>query len=354
MKKSILILMLLCNLSIFGQVLNRIKTEGNFPIVNFQTEVVDLSNKQNSTLKTMTGNETPATAILITSCITSFTSTNYGAAAEGCGANSNNVDCNNSTGIYGGGVDLSYTVERDIWYKFCPANNGNWTISVTPSNCVLSSGAGSGFQWSVLQGTATNFGWIYFSNGCGNGGCTRGYNSTQTAIINVSNYLNGCIFINIDGYAGNQCNFALTISNASCTLPIELISFTGEKSGNNNILKWSTASEINNEYFVIEKSIDAIDFELVGTESGAGNSMVILEYSMIDNNPYDLTYYRLKQVDIDGDFKYSTIISVEKEKSKIKTLIKITNIIGQEISTDYSGLKIYYYSDGSVIKKIGE
>jgi hypothetical protein len=152
MKKSILILMLLCNLSIFGQVLNGIKTEGNFPIVNFQTEVVDLNNKQNSTLKTMTGNETPATAILITSCITSFTSTNYGAAAEGCGANSNNVDCNNSTGIYGGGVDLSYTVERDIWYKFCPANNGNWTISVTPSNCVL-----SGQFYKVLQQILVGF-----------------------------------------------------------------------------------------------------------------------------------------------------------------------------------------------------
>lgn len=348
--------MLLCNLSIFGQVLNGIKTEGNFPIVNFQTEVVDLSNKQNSILKTMTGNETPATAILITSCITSFTSTNYGAAAEGCGTNFNNVDCNNSTGIYGGGVDLSYTVERDIWYKFCPANNGNWTISVTPSNCVLSSGVGSGFQWSVLQGTSTNFGWIYLSNGCGNGSCNRGYNSTQTAIINVSNYLNGCIFINIDGYAGNQCDFALTISNASCTLPIELLYFSGEqKYCNQNIISWATATETNNDHFEIERSSDAINFKKIKEISGSINSLETKKYTYIDSSPEaGINYYRLKQVDLNGEYKYTYIISVDNYCVKNLEIIKVYNFLGQEVSEDFNGPRLIYYNDGSVVKKIGE
>lgn len=298
------------------------------------------------------GNDTPGNATLITNCVSSFTSTNYGSAAEGCGTYANNVDCNNATGIYGGGVDLSYTVERDIWYKFCPANNGNWTISVTPSNCVTSSGAGSGFQWSVLQGTATNFGWIYFSNGCGNAGCTRGYNSTQTAIINVSNYLNGCIFINIDGYAGNQCDFALTISNPSCTLPIELISFTGKNNGDENILEWITATEINNDYFAIERSEDAINFIEIGKVDGAGNSLSIKRYSMVDNNPSDLTYYKLIQTDFNGEYKTSEIIVVTKmSNDKDLKVIGIYNMMGQEVTEEYDGIKVYHFSNGSVIKK---
>jgi Secretion system C-terminal sorting domain len=96
-------------------------------------------------------------------------------------------------------------------------------------------------------------------------------------------------------------------------LPIKLLNFTGKCNPNNTIiLKWTTASEINNDYFTIEKSSDAINWGVIGIISGAGNSNTLLNYQFIDDNPQSETnYYRLKQSDFNGDFKYFKIVSVE-------------------------------------------
>jgi hypothetical protein len=94
-------------------------------------------------------------------------------------------------------------------------------------------------------------------------------------------------------------------------LPIDLISFTAKTNGNVVDLNWETASEINNDYFTIERSEDAIDFEPVATVGGAGNSTSTLNYSIIDFDPLlGVSYYRLKQTDFDGAFEYSAIEAV--------------------------------------------
>jgi hypothetical protein len=94
-------------------------------------------------------------------------------------------------------------------------------------------------------------------------------------------------------------------------LPIELLSFTAEKKEKSVLLKWTTASEINNDYFELEKSRDGISFETFAKIKGAGFSNQKLDYSHIDINPYrGISYYRLKQVDFDGIYNYSDIIAV--------------------------------------------
>ena len=66
-------------------------------------------------------------------------------------------------------------------------------------------------------------------------------------------------------------------------------------------LEWSTQTEINNDYFRIERSIDGIDFDVVGTVSGAGNSSLVHEYTFTDeNNEGENSYYRIVQVDYNG------------------------------------------------------
>ena len=98
---------------------------------------------------------------------------------------------------------------------------------------------------------------------------------------------------------------------SSSSLPINLISFDGEFSDESVILVWKTATEINNDYFTIEHSEDGINYEQIGTEFGAGNSNTILQYSMIDDNPFEgQTYYRLKQTDYDGKFEVFPAIAV--------------------------------------------
>lgn len=138
-------------------------------------------------------------------------------------------------------------------------------------------------------------------------------------------------------------------------LPIELLYFKGSVYNSDNILHWSTASEDNNDYFTIEKTKDGIDWEIVTRESGAGNSSNQLYYSSVDENVESIiNYYRLKQTDYDGRFKYSDIISIDNRRNlESKEIVKITNILGQEVDLQYyRGLIIIYYTDGSSNKII--
>jgi Secretion system C-terminal sorting domain len=94
-------------------------------------------------------------------------------------------------------------------------------------------------------------------------------------------------------------------------LPVELISFTAKYNGTQVELNWLTESEINNDYFTIEKSKDGSIFEVVEIVKGAGNSNAVLSYDGKDINPYTgVSYYRLKQTDYDGKYEYSKMVSV--------------------------------------------
>jgi len=99
-------------------------------------------------------------------------------------------------------------------------------------------------------------------------------------------------------------------------LPIELLSFKARLTKNNLVsLEWVTASETNNDYFMVERSKDALHFEDIGKVKGKGNSNTITNYDFSDGNlPTGITYYRLQQVDYDGQYTYSKTISIEVEK----------------------------------------
>lgn len=96
-------------------------------------------------------------------------------------------------------------------------------------------------------------------------------------------------------------------------LPVKLISFTGEKIGAANKLYWTTATEINADYFDIERSTDAIEFVKITSLAAAGNSNQLLNYTYTDSNPFIVSYYRLKQVDFDGSFVYSNILLIDRD-----------------------------------------
>jgi uncharacterized protein (DUF1501 family) len=94
-------------------------------------------------------------------------------------------------------------------------------------------------------------------------------------------------------------------------LPIELTSFTGRAIDNATLLQWLTASEWSNLKFEIERSPDAINFIKIGEVSGAGTSNIPHNYSLRDELPLSgINYYRLKQIDNNGTFTYSHILSI--------------------------------------------
>ncbi len=104
--------------------------------------------------------------------------------------------------------------------------------------------------------------------------------------------------------------FGLAVSNAG-VLPIDLFAFTASRKADAVLLSFSTATETNNAYFSIERSQDGSRFEAIGKVTGAGTSTVKQDYTFTDERPLKGTnFYRLKQVDFDGQFSYSPVVSV--------------------------------------------
>ena len=91
-------------------------------------------------------------------------------------------------------------------------------------------------------------------------------------------------------------------------LPIALISFEANKLNDKVIINWQTASEKNNAKFEIQRSSNSRDFNTITEQKGAGNSNALVSYSTIDKNPlHGDNYYRLKQIDFDGNFSYGPV-----------------------------------------------
>jgi hypothetical protein len=106
-----------------------------------------------------------------------------------------------------------------------------------------------------------------------------------------------------------------SINSVSTPLPIALISFTAFPSNNEVKLNWSTSAEINNDFFTVQKSQDQSGWENILQIPGHGTSSTTQFYSANDPQPYaGISYYRLKQTDIDGKESYSPIVSVKLEE----------------------------------------
>ncbi|NBG66046.1 T9SS type A sorting domain-containing protein [Acidiluteibacter ferrifornacis] len=112
-----------------------------------------------------------------------------------------------------------------------------------------------------------------------------------------------------------------SIDTANTPLPVTWLNFYGEFTGYHNLLKWTTISEINNDFFSIEKSKDGNSWEKIGIVSGHGNSTERINYQFTDFSPnYGENYYRLKQVDFDGKKDYSEVIIVNSSFNSISSI----------------------------------
>jgi hypothetical protein len=101
------------------------------------------------------------------------------------------------------------------------------------------------------------------------------------------------------------------------TLPVTLVSFSASNAGEQNYLAWKTSFESNSEGFDIERSWDGNKFEKIGFVAGSGSSNLGSDYSFMDRSPLFHSYYRLKQLDFDGTFAYSRVISVKSPDAEI-------------------------------------
>ena len=107
------------------------------------------------------------------------------------------------------------------------------------------------------------------------------------------------------------------IADCGNPLPIELIDFSVRENNGDALLIWTTASELNNDKFLLLRTIDGVEYKTVVIVSGAGNSSTVLNYSFRDRNPEEgLSYYKLRQVDFDGTESDSELVAFKNETSK--------------------------------------
>lgn len=119
--------------------------------------------------------------------------------------------------------------------------------------------------------------------------------------------------------APNNVNNAVYISSLTClTLPVELLKFTVTNIENKAMLYWQTASEQNCSHYIIERAGIDLEFSPIGKVDGNGTTNFVHEYGFLDSNPlHGLSYYRLKQVDFDGEFEYSVIKPFKIENNSL-------------------------------------
>ncbi len=277
--------------------------------------------------------------------------------------------------------------------------------TLTTSNITANGGTNGGYYYHcggsgatvTLRGTSVSNGSISTSagtsgggaSGCGTNGstvnCTRGNVGSQSSSAAVTkniaitpithsttlvtavgtasglppglsaSYSSNRITISGTPTSGGTYNYSWTpTTSSSCgatsisgtilvheTLPVEFVSFDAELIDDYVELIWQTASEINNEKFILEKSFDGENWFAIAEVQGAGNSNSILNYSFTDNSLIkELQYYRLTQVDFDGTQDKSKIVQVLKASDRTVDLQVYPNPMNDEVTVSFSSSKL--------------
>ncbi len=197
------------------------------------------------------------------------------------------------------GLQVHYSLDNgSTWTRLGTDADANW-YNRGPSSAWALSTAVFADQRGFLY-TNPSFSWSYDVTAlAGNSSVIFGFVFSAAGGFSSGGYLAGAMLDNIS-------------VDATFPLPVELSSFNGEKEDKGVRLKWSTESEVNNDYFLIEKSTDGRNFEALGTVQGKGTTYNTESYDWLDDRPsIGVNYYRLTQFDFDGTFEiFNKIVAV--------------------------------------------
>lgn len=251
-----------------------------------------------------------------------------GSGTSGQGNSGGNSRCGGGGEVCGGGGGGAGAIGTNGTSSCCgstscrpftPGNGGNGIQNSISGTAVWYAGGGGGGGLSPtanIQGSNGNGGGQ--ANYGGGGQCKVVSGNFQTedggpgvVIIRYAGtpVATGGTITQVGGYTIHTFTSNGTFSYTS-NLPVELISFQANCLVDKTLITWSTASEHNADYFDVEFSRNGTDWELVKNVKAKGNSTEITNYSIEDKTHVSgLNYYRLKQVDLDGNFKIYNVIS---------------------------------------------
>lgn len=122
-------------------------------------------------------------------------------------------------------------------------------------------------------------------------------------------------------------------------LPVTLLSFNGRAVSTGVLLNWVTASEINSSHFDIERSGNGTSFAKIGNVTAAGNSSIKKNYEYLDVTPLPKkSWYRLKQVDLDGKYTYSSVLPITRDAKISSYPNPVTNQLQLQLSQEWKGM----------------
>lgn len=198
---------------------------------------------------------------------------------------------NNSTFIIGGDFNNGYSSGGEVTAGYVNIDGSNVSVGGSLNN---------------------DYGSDINIDGGGTLAITNDLTNDQAATIDIPN---GSLIVGgtiTDDFGGIGAPCSDGCCGNGCVLPVTLVAFDYELTGDHVVLNWMTASEVNNDYFTIERSLDGQIFEYAGKVSGSGTTDAPKNYYWEDERPLrSTTYYRLKQTDLDGTFKYKGILTVD-------------------------------------------
>ena len=219
---------------------------------------------------------------------------------------------------------MKYEIATDTWSAIASlpesVNFCKWTTTVAAGKIAL---VGSGGGYSTYPSNPKVFYYDVATNVWAYDGDTPAIRGLALAFYLPSE---SKIFFGGGNEGGTSTNYQATCwTGDGGFIPVELVSFLSTVNGNDVTLNWTTATEINNSYFEVERSIDGLLFTNIATVQGYGTTTEIHNYSYkdldLENGTY---YYRLKQVDFDGSYEHLNVINVQ-----------ITSPVSFELSQNY-------------------
>jgi len=242
-----------------------------------------------------------------------------------------------SGGQYNGNIYVTWNDsrngDRDVFLSVSTDGGDNWSAAQRINNDPVGNGRAQYWPWITVADngeidilfydTRNSIIEAYLARSTDGGETfTNELVSTEPSPTNTPNSdVRFGDYIGIDAYGGNIVvpvwtderagGFDMDIYSAGITqLPVEFTSFTARSSGGKNILEWQTSTENNNRGFEVERSSDGVKFILRGFVQGHGTTTEPHSYAFSDDGINGNVYYRLKQFDFNGKYKYSNVIEL--------------------------------------------
>ncbi|MBK7292010.1 MAG: T9SS type A sorting domain-containing protein [Chitinophagaceae bacterium] len=228
-----------------------------------------------------------------------------------------------------GNVVKSVAVAADGTYSISNVTPGNYTTRLCTSAGTVGNPAPAASLPALWANTGENIGAGAGSDGVTNGIMLAVNPTAGTRLTGASPVLTNS--------TGVFINFGINFG----PLPVTLVSFTAAKQEKIVLLKWATATEIDNDYFIIERSSDGTNWETISQVPTQGNGSNLQYYQGKDMTPLSgVNFYRLKQVDIDGKFVYSKTVMVDMRHNNEQTLMLMPNpVIGDGLTLILSDIE---------------